>query len=68
MCTALELMNLRAGHKHEAWENSFLPTSMTTLFRVRPWDLWIVTVHASLRHSWRREHWPPEGDEQMEDE
>jgi len=49
MCTVLELTNSRAGHKREAWENSFLPTSMTTLFRVRPWDLLIVTAHASLR-------------------
>ena len=59
MYTVLELTNSRAGHKCEAWENSFLPTSMTTLFRVRPWDLWIVTAHASLRGSWRREHWGP---------
>ena len=64
MCTVLELTSSRAGHKREAWENSFLPTSMTTLFRVRPWDLWIVTAHARLRGSWRREDWPPDGNQQ----
>ena len=45
-------------------ENSLFPTSMTTLSRVRPCDLWIVTAQASLSGSWRREHWPPEEDQQ----
>ena len=43
-------------------ENSLLPTSITTLFSVRPCDLWMVTAHASLRGSCNREHWAPNAD------
>ena len=46
-------------------ENSLLPTSMTTLSRVRPWDLWMVTAHACLRGSWSREYWPPPEEDQQ---
>ena len=44
-------------------ENSFLPTSITTLFKVRPWALWMVTAQASLRGSCKREYEPPVEDQ-----
>ena len=37
-------------------ENSFFPTSITTLSRVRPCALWIVTAHASFSGSCKHEH------------
>ena len=43
-------------------ENSFFPTSITTLSSVSPWDLWMVTAQASLRGSCKREHCTPELD------
>ena len=46
-------------------ENSLLLTLMTTLSMVRPWDLWMVTAHASLRGSWSREHSPPPEEDQQ---
>ena len=41
-------------------ENSFFPTSITTLSRVRPYALWMVTAHASFSGSCKHEHWPPD--------
>ena len=47
-----QLTNTTAGDKCQATNlspqaNSFFPTSITTLSRVSPCALWIVTVHAS---------------------
>ena len=36
--------------------------STTTLSRVRPCALWMVTAHASLRGSCSREHWVVDDD------
>ena len=43
--------------------NSFFPTSITTLSRVRPCALWIVTAHASFSGSCNREHWALDADQ-----
>ena len=37
-------------------ERSFLPTSITTLLRVIPWALWMVTAQASLSDNWNCQH------------
>ena len=47
----LKLTDTRAATNVRPVENSLLPMSTTTLSRVRPWDLWMVTAHASLRES-----------------
>ena len=41
-------------------ENFLFPTSITTLSRVRPCALWMVTAHASFSGSCKREHWAPD--------
>ena len=40
----LQVSDTRASQICEAVENSLLPMSLTTLSRVRPWDLWIETA------------------------
>ena len=54
----------QSGVAHESkLQNSFLPTSTTTLSSVRPCALWMVTAQASFRGSCRREHWAPDADQ-----
>ena len=57
-----QLTNTRAGDKCQSTGKLF-PTSITTLSRVSPCALWIVTAHASFSGSCNHEHWELDADQ-----
>ena len=58
-----QFANTRAGNKCQSTGELFLSNVITTLSRVRPCALWIVTAHASFSSSCNREHWALNADQ-----